>query len=64
MNKMFNKLEDMLGEYNAGMLIAIMCDLLNEFVKDVEQREMRTIEITLNDYFSAKYDFEKEEIVR
>ena len=62
-NEMFEHLKERLGEYNAGLLLAILCDLLDEFTKDVESRELRTIELVLNDFFSAKYDFDKNKMV-
>ena len=61
---MFKVLIDMLGKRDAGMFIAICCDLLNECVKGVDQRTLRTLEIKLNDYFSCKYDFEKDEVIK
>ena len=60
---MLNKLDHMLGENNSGLMIALLCDLLDKLVEGVDQREMRTIEVKLNDYFSVKYDFEKEKII-
>lgn len=57
-------LKEMTDAETAGMIIAICCDLLQDCVKDVDQRALRTIEIKINDYFSSKYDFEKEEIVK
>lgn len=60
---MVKNLQARLGKHNAALLIALLCDLLDEFVEGVEERELRTLELKLNDYFSAKYDFEKEAIV-
>lgn len=60
---MIKALEAMLGPQDAGMFLAICCDLLQDCVKGREQLNLRTIEIKINDYFSSKYDFEKEEIV-
>lgn len=60
LQKMFDKLVAQLGEQNAGMLLAIICDMFDQFVAGVDSREMRTLELTLNDYFSCKYDFENE----
>lgn len=57
-------LKEMTDIETAGTIIAILCDLLQECVKDVDERTLRTIEIKVNDYFSSKYDFEKEEIVK
>lgn len=61
---MVEALEAMLGPQDACMFLAVMCDLLQDCVKDVDQRALRTIEIKINDYFSSKYDFEKEEFVK
>jgi hypothetical protein len=61
---MLKRLDAMLGEEFSGLFLAIILDLLNEFVKGVDGRQLRTIEIKLNDFFSAKYDFEKEEMVK
>ena len=61
---MFKVLIDMLGKRDAGMFIAICCDLLNECGKGVDTRTLRTLEITLNDCFSSKYDFEKDEVIK
>ena len=60
---MVEALEAMLGPQDASMFLAVMCDLLQDCVKDREQLDIRTLTITINDYFSSKYDFEKEEIV-
>lgn len=63
LKQMQERLDSMLGENGAGFMIALICDLLGKFVEGVDHRDMRTIEIKLNDYFSAKYDFEKGEII-
>lgn len=61
---MLTHLEQIVGAFGTGKLIAIMCDSLANFVKGSEQgRDMRTIEIKYNDYFSTKYDFETNEYV-
>jgi len=60
---MFKCLEQMLGKDDAGLFLAICLDLLQECCKDVNQRELRTLEIKINDYFSSKFDFEKNEVV-
>ncbi len=61
--QMQKRLDTMLGENGAGLMLSLLCDLLNKFVDGVDHREMRTLELKLNDYFSVKFDFEKEEIV-
>ena len=60
-NKMFDHLIGLLGEDNAGLIIAIMCDLLDKFVEDQLPKEMRALTVTLNDFKSIRYDFEKGE---
>ena len=58
------KVIDIIGKYNAGLLICMMADALNEYTKD-DDRFLRTIEIKFNDFFSFIYDFEKcEEMVK
>ena len=51
------------GPKDYGMFLAILCDLFDGFVSGVDSRELRTIEVILNDYFSLKYDFVKEVII-
>ena len=50
---------DMLGEDNAGMIIATLLDCLNMFVGKEEEKDLHTIEIILNEYYRDKYDFDK-----
>ena len=55
---------DVIGKYNAGLLICIMADALNKYTKD-DDRFLRTIEIKFTDFFSFIYDLEKgEEIIK
>ena len=61
--QMIAHLDAMLGEVDTGIFLAMICDLLDKFVDGVEQREMRTLELRLNDYFSVKFDFEKNCVV-
>jgi len=61
---MLAQLDNILGEQDAGMFLAISLDCLNKLVEGVESRELRTLEIKLNDFFSVKYDFIKGEEVR
>lgn len=56
---MVNTLIKMTDEDVAGMLIATLLDALNKFVDGVEERNMRKIEIIINDYFRDSYDFAK-----
>lgn len=61
---MFKCLENMFtNERDAGVFLAIICDLLQACCKGVEQRELRTLTITINNYFTAEYDFETDEVV-
>lgn len=61
---MFKTLEDMFtNERDAGMFLAIICDLLQASCKGVDQRILRTITLTINGYFTAEYDFETDEVV-
>ena len=53
----YQQLVGMLSEDNAGLLIAMLCDLLNECLDGREDFYMRNIEITINDFFSKRYDF-------
>ena len=61
--QMFRYLEEMMGQKKAGMFMAICCDLLAECCKDVNHGALRTLEITINDCFLNKYDFEKEQLI-
>lgn len=61
--KMIRHLEDMLGEYDAGLFLSMVCDLLDTAVKGRDYLELRTLEIVLNNFFRVKYDFEKDDIV-
>lgn len=63
LKEMIRHLDGMLGETDCGLFIAMICDLMDKFVEGVSQRNMRTLEIKLNDYFSVKYDFEKNCVV-
>lgn len=57
--QMYKALEDMCGEHDAGLLLAIMCDAIVNFAKGSEVgREARTVEVKFNDFFSLKYNFE------
>lgn len=62
--KMTKHLEAMLGQDNFGMFLAIICDLLNELLGGETEREMRTIEIILNDFFSTKFDFVEGKLIK
>ena len=54
---MYKHLERQVGEHNAGLLLAIVCDAFDDFVKDApEGRMLRSIEVKLNDFFSTKFN--------
>ena len=54
---MIEHLEKMMGSDGAGLVLATLCDCLDKLVEGTEGRELRTIEVKLNDYFSKKFDF-------
>lgn len=63
--ELYKHLEEMLGEWNAGLILAIACDAFDNFVEGSEDgRDLRTIEFKFNDFFSTKYDFKKGEFVK
>ena len=55
--ELYKTLETKVGDYNAGLLLAILLDSLNFFTEGVDERDMRTIEIKINNFFSLTYDF-------
>lgn len=64
-NKCFKQIvgviENMVGFDTTGKLIAILADTLISFAEDVDEgryKNMRTIEITINNFISKKYNFE------
>lgn len=61
--EMLKALDGYLGEKDAGMFIAIVLDCFEKLLGKEDERELRTLEIKLNDFFSVKYDFESEKIV-
>ena len=61
---MLYHLDLMFGESNAGLFLAIVCSSLDKMMNNEtpsDRLELRTMEITMNDCYSVKYDFEKEE---
>ena len=48
--KMIKHLNAQLGEQNASLLLAFICDSLNDFSKGVDYREIRSIEFSLNNF--------------
>ena len=57
-----NAIKDMTCEYTTGLLICFLADALEKYSQDAD-RNMRTIEIKFNDYFSFKYSFEEDKYV-
>lgn len=54
---MYKHLEEMLGDWHAGLLIALLCDAFDNFVEGSDDgRNLRTVEIKLNDFFITKYN--------
>lgn len=67
MNKAYKKilkdLDEMFGEADAGLFLSIILTALKKLIGDKEQQNLRTIEIKVNDYFSVKWDFDKNDFV-
>lgn len=61
--RMLNFLEGSLGSDYAGLLLSIVADSITNLVNGVKERNVRTVEIKYNDYFSTKYDFDKMEYI-
>ena len=59
--RIINHIEEKIGGYSTGALIAILSDSLDNLTKGVESRNIRSIEIKFNDYYSTKFDFESGE---
>ena len=63
-NKQFKKIiahiEEHLGEFQTGLLIAILADSIDNLSSDGVDHIIRNIEITYNDIFSYKADINKE----
>lgn len=57
--KMLKHIDNCLGEQDAGMLIAIICDALDK----MDTRVMRSIKLTINNYFTSGFDFETGEAI-
>ena len=60
LKELIKGLDRRLGEQNAGFIISMLIDCLDKLTVDGD-KNMRTLEITINDFFSVKYNFEKEE---
>lgn len=56
-------IENSLGPVDAGILISILADSLNNLVKDAPERNIRTISIKYNDYFETIFDCDKGEYI-
>ena len=67
MNKAYKKvlkdLDNILGEADAALLVTIITKLLIDLSNENDQ-ELRTIEVIVNNYFSSKWDFRKNDFVR
>lgn len=62
--QMINYLEQKIGSDEAGAFISILLDSLDNLTKGVESRNIRTMEIIYNDFYSTKFDFEKGEYIK
>ena len=57
-------IEAKVGAEATGALIAILADSLDNLTKgELESRNIRCMEIKYNDYFTTKYDFEKNKYI-
>jgi len=52
-------IDDVLGGRDAGLLIHTVARTLKKILKDKTCLELRTMELTFNDFFSSKWDFKK-----
>ena len=59
---MMDHLVACVGYNNAGKLVAILCDAIDNYANG-SGREMRTMGVTFNDYFNLTFDFIKGEYV-
>ncbi len=59
LKEMIKGLDHRLGEQNTGFLISMLIDCLDKLTKDGD-KNMRTLEIRINEFFSVKYNFEKD----
>lgn len=53
LKKMVNQLSEMVGEVNAGILIAGILDSFNE-IANGENFELRSLKLVFNDYFEKE----------
>lgn len=56
-------LDELLGEVDAGLLLHSVVRTLYKLLGDKDSQILRTIEIKINDYFSSKWDFQRQEYV-
>ena len=57
------KINNMLGERDASLVIHTVATILESIVEDRGKLNLRNIEITINDFFSRKFDFETESYI-
>lgn len=63
---MLNQLDSIFGPQDAGMIICMLSDAINKLLNEKtpgKSINLRTIEITFNDFYSVKYDYAKGEYV-
>lgn len=57
--KIVKELEKIVGSYGAGLLVAIMCDTVHKATEKAGGNfNVRSVKITLNDYFDLRADIE------
>ena len=64
---MIYHLDLMFGENTTGLFLAMICDALDKMMKEEtpsEYLKLRTIEIKFNDFYSVKFDCEKQEYIK
>lgn len=57
---MFIELKKRLGDEGAGFFLAVLLDALDNFTDGVDSRNIRTVEIKFNDFFSHRVDIDEE----
>lgn len=57
---MFKELSKRLGEDGTGFFLAVLLDALDNFTNGIGSRNIRTVEIKFNDFFSHRIDIEEE----
>lgn len=62
---MFDHLIETFGSVHvAGTMLALYLDAFDKLVENKDSQEIRTLEIRVNDFFSYKYDFVNEKVVK